>query len=51
MPETWLVPHKQPPDNPHFPYAAARYNRLFDIAEVAEQVGYPLYMKPYGGGA
>ncbi|MDT7546817.1 MAG: hypothetical protein QOE99_2927, partial [Actinomycetota bacterium] len=20
VPETWLVPHKQPPDNPRFPY-------------------------------
>ncbi|MDX6199915.1 MAG: hypothetical protein QOJ79_3066 [Actinomycetota bacterium] len=51
VPETWLVPHKQPPDNPRFPYTAAKYNRLFDIAEVAEKVGYPLYMKPYDGGA
>ncbi|MDT7570465.1 MAG: hypothetical protein QOE05_639, partial [Actinomycetota bacterium] len=49
VPETWLVPHKQPPDNPRFPYTAAKYNRLFDIGEVAEQVGYPLYMKPYDG--
>ncbi|MCA1720137.1 MAG: hypothetical protein LC779_03205 [Actinobacteria bacterium] len=51
VPETWLVPHKQPPDNPRFPYTAAKYNQQFDIAEVAEQVGYPLYMKPYDGGA
>jgi hypothetical protein len=51
VPETWLVPHKQPPDNPRFPYTAAKYNQMFDIAEVAEKVGYPLYMKPYDGGA
>ncbi len=51
VPETWLVPYKTPPDNPRFPYTAAKYNRPFDLREVAEQVGYPLYMKPYDGGA
>ncbi len=51
VPETWLVPQKQPPDNPRFPYTAERYNRPFDLDAVAEQVGYPLYMKPYDGGA
>ncbi len=51
VPETWLVPHKQPPDNPRFPYTAAKYNRPFDLDEVADKVGYPLYMKPYDGGA
>jgi hypothetical protein len=51
VPETWLVPYKTPPDNPRFPYTAAKYNQPFDLREVAEQVGYPLYMKPYDGGA
>ncbi|MCW2777369.1 MAG: hypothetical protein JWN17_1094 [Frankiales bacterium] len=51
VPETWLVPHKQPPENPRFPYTAAKYNQPFDLAEVAGKVGYPLYMKPYDGGA
>ncbi len=51
VPETWLVPHKQPPENARFAYTAAKYNRPFDLREVASQVGYPLYMKPYDGGA
>jgi hypothetical protein len=51
VPETWLVPSKQPPDNPRFPYTAAKYNRPFDLGAVADQVGYPLWMKPYDGGA
>ncbi|TAL22990.1 MAG: hypothetical protein EPN99_05065 [Frankiales bacterium] len=51
VPETWLVPHKQPPDNPRFPYTAAKYNTPFDLREVAAKVGYPLWMKPYDGGA
>src|SRR5687768_7017142 len=46
VPETWLLPHKQPPDNPRFPYMAAKYNLPFDLDEVAGHVGYPLYMKP-----
>jgi hypothetical protein len=51
VPNTWLIPHKQPPENPRFPYTAARYNEPFDLEAVAERVGYPLYMKPYDGGA
>ena len=37
VPETWLVPYKEPPDNPRFPYTAAKYNRPFDLGEVAEK--------------
>ena len=51
VPETWLVPQKDPLDNPRFPYTAAKYNQPFDLAQVARKVGYPLYMKPYDGGA
>ncbi len=45
-----LVPHKDPPDNSRFQYTAARYNQPFDLAAIAEQIGYPLFMKPYDGG-
>ncbi len=51
IPETWLVPHKDPPDDPRFPYTSQHYNLPFDLGEVAAQVGYPLYMKPFDGGA
>src|ERR671936_2223475 len=50
VPETWLIPHKQPPDNPRFPYTAAKYNLPFDLEDVAGRIGYPLYMKPFDGG-
>ena len=50
VPATWLVPHKQPPADERFAYTAARYNQPFDLADVAEQVGYPLFMKPFDGG-
>ena len=51
VPQTVLVPHKNPPDNARFAYTAAKYNRPFDLDAIAEQVGYPLFMKPYDGGA
>jgi hypothetical protein len=51
IPETVLVPYKNPPDNARYAYTAARYNRPFDLDEVAAEIGYPLYMKPYDGGA
>ncbi|HEX6713786.1 MAG TPA: hypothetical protein VF066_10385 [Thermoleophilaceae bacterium] len=50
VPPTVLVPYKDPPDNSRFQYTAARYNRAFDLAAIAEQIGYPLFMKPYDGG-
>jgi hypothetical protein len=51
VPATWLLPHKKPPSNERFPYTAARYNRPFDLEEVADRIGYPMFMKPYDGGA
>jgi hypothetical protein len=57
IPETWLLPHKSPPQSVRFESAtdrfeemASRYNVPFDLAEIAEKVGYPLYMKPFDGG-
>jgi hypothetical protein len=50
VPETWLLPHKQPPRNERFPTTASRYNRAFDLAQIGDRVGYPLYLKPFDGG-
>src|SRR5215211_1214821 len=50
VPETWLLPHKVPPDNERFAPTASRYNRAFDLQAVGERVGYPTYMKPFHGG-
>ena len=51
VPDTVLVPYKNPPDNAKWAYTAARYNQPFDLEAVAERMGYPLFMKPYDGGA
>jgi len=51
VPETVLVPYKNPPDSAKYAYTAARYNRPFDLDAIAAGIGYPLFMKPYDGGA
>jgi hypothetical protein len=51
VPETVLVPYKNPVDNARYAYTAARYNRSFDLDAIADGIGYPLFMKPYDGGA
>lgn len=51
VPATALVPYKNPIDNAKYAYTAQRYNRSFDLDSVAERIGYPLFMKPYDGGA
>jgi hypothetical protein len=51
VPKTVLVPYKNPPDNTKYAYTAARYNQPFDLDAVAEGIGFPLFMKPYDGGA
>jgi hypothetical protein len=50
VPETWLIPHRVPPDNPRFLPMAERYSRPFDLDEIARYLGYPLFMKPFDGG-
>ncbi len=51
VPDTVLVPFKNPPDNAKYAYTAARYNRPFDLDAIADRIGYPIFMKPYDGGA
>jgi hypothetical protein len=51
VPETVLVPYKNPIDNVRWAYTSQRYNAAFDLAKIANEMGYPLYMKPFDGGA
>jgi hypothetical protein len=50
VPETVLVPFKNPVDNARWAYTAAKYNRPFDLDAIAATIGFPLFMKPYDGG-
>ena len=51
VPDTVLVPYKNPPEHAKWAYTATKYNRPFDLDAIAERLGYPLFMKPYDGGA
>jgi hypothetical protein len=51
VPDTVLVPFKNPPEHAKWAYTAAKYNRPFDLDAIAGRLGYPLFMKPYDGGA
>jgi hypothetical protein len=57
VPDTWLIPHKVPAPIAQFEYmrakfpdVASRYNAPFDLDEIGDRLGYPLYMKPFDGG-
>ena len=51
VPETWVVPPKAYIENPDLEQTLKKYAKLFDLEEIGEKIGYPLYMKPYDGGA
>lgn len=50
IPTTWLIPPKVGPDTEKYRTTASNYHDMFDLPEIAQQVGYPLYMKPFDGG-
>jgi hypothetical protein len=50
VPDTVLVPHKNPIDNVRWAYTSRNYNDSFDLTAIADEMGYPLFMKPFDGG-
>jgi len=50
IPRTVLVPYKNPVDNVRWAYTSAKYNKPFDLDAIADDLGYPMYMKPFDGG-
>ncbi len=50
VPDTILVPYKNPIDNVRWAYTAGSYNDEFDLGQIAHEMGYPLFMKPFDGG-
>ncbi len=55
IPETWMVPPKAYEMDPMWKkdleITLKRYARLFDLGAIGEKIGYPIFMKPYDGGA
>jgi hypothetical protein len=50
IPETWIIPQKIGPESPKYPVTSSKYHDLFHLPDIAESVGYPLFMKPFDGG-
>ena len=51
VPETWMIPPKEYEESADLQSTLDKYAKLFDLNEVGDKIGYPLYMKPYDGGA
>jgi len=51
VPETWLVPPKEYEQSDDLQPTLARYAKLFDLKALGQALDYPLFMKPYDGGA
>ncbi len=50
IPTTWMVPPKSYETQPDLQVTLERYAEMFDLEELGEKVGYPMYIKPYDGG-
>jgi hypothetical protein len=51
VPPTWMVPQKDYEPHVDLKVTLNRYGNLFDLGEIGKKVGYPMFMKPYDGGA
>jgi len=53
IPETWLLPPKDYDyaTQPDLGVTLERYAHLFDLGAIGDRIGYPLFIKPYDGGA
>jgi hypothetical protein len=51
IPDTWMIPPKSYAESADLKPTLTRYAKLFDLGAIGERIGYPLYMKPYDGGA
>jgi hypothetical protein len=53
VPDTWLIPPKAYVESESSDLKATlrKYAKLFDLGEIGDSIGYPMFMKPYDGGA
>ena len=51
VPETWMIPPKRYQESGDLQPTLRRYAKLFDLGAIGDRIGYPLFMKPYDGGA
>lgn len=50
IPTTWMVPPKEYEPQPDLQVTLERYAEMFDLKTLGDEVGYPMYIKPYDGG-
>ena len=51
IPDTWMIPPKAYNPSADLQSTLRQYARYFDLGEIGGKIGYPLFMKPYDGGA
>ncbi len=51
VPDTWLIPPKEYTTSPDLEPTLRKYAKLFNLGDIGDSIGYPLFMKPYDGGA
>jgi hypothetical protein len=51
VPDTWMVPPKEYEPVSDLEPTLERYAKMFDLGEVGDSLGFPMFMKPYDGGA
>lgn len=51
IPQTWLIPPKSYEDSQDLEPTLKQYAKMFDLPKIGDELGYPLFMKPYDGGA
>lgn len=51
VPETWMVPPKSYSPHSDLDVTLERYAKMFDLGAIGDKIGYPMFMKPYDGGA
>ncbi len=51
VPKTWMVPPKSYAESADLQPTLRRYAKLFNLGDIGDKIGYPLFMKPYDGGA
>ncbi len=51
VPDTWMVPPKSYLESSDLQPTLKRYAKLFNLGDIGDRIGYPLFIKPYDGGA
>ena len=50
VPRTWMVPPKEHHPGEDVEPTLRRYAQFFDLGAIGEELGYPVFIKPYDGG-